>query len=150
MPKHKRPIYCAELEELPEKGATSPDYHSAADIRDPSMAPPIERDLMMHIFEDPECLEPTDEYTKLLPKRLHGPLPAGEPKGWGLQAVHRPYLAMIIGLQLAPCIVFFVVWLRFHPADISGAAAPPGLVFAFSALILAQLAYLKTPDDRRA
>lgn len=107
--------------------------------------PPFDRYLMMHLLEELECEEfdtkDLEKYTKLLPKRLKGPQDLGEPKGWGLQAVHRPFVGLIIFVVLAPSLLFFALWLRWHPGDVGNASGPPALAVAFLAFVLALMAH---------
>lgn len=129
-------ILCSKKQELPcEKDIR---YHSAP----PILVPPIERERMKHFFDDPTCVDHTDENLTLIPKRIKGPLPNTEPVVWGLQAVHGPSMAMILAVWLiiaCICVLFIWIWLRDHPGDLGGAAGPPAVVVGWIAIGLVLL-----------
>ncbi|KAF8247832.1 hypothetical protein K440DRAFT_643464 [Wilcoxina mikolae CBS 423.85] len=122
-PNGRNRILCSERQELP--CGSDGRYHSTSHNPPPIQVPPIEPERMKHFFDDPTCVDLTDENLTLIPKRIKGPLPNTEPIVWGLQAVHGPSMAMILVVWLiiaGLCGLFIWVWLRIHPGDLGGAA----------------------------
>ena len=109
----------------------------------------------MHFFNDPSCVDHTDEYLQLLPKRMGGQLPPLppriEPKGWGLVAVHGPsFFLGFLAVTLITLVVFVIggmvawYWMKTHPADLGGGLSPLGVGATVLALSLAALAMVNS------
>jgi hypothetical protein len=99
---------------------------------------------MNHFFDNPKCVDHTDENIKKIPKRVKGPVPNEEPVVWGLEAVHGTSVAMIVlvwFLIAVACACFMWWWLKEYPGDLGGAAGPPAVLVSWLAvgLVLLQM-----------
>lgn len=143
-PKGPDPIFCFRKQELP--AGTNSSYHTIASQCNPPLPPPpIDPDLMNHLYRHPESVDHSNENLELIPKRVDGPLPNYEEVAWGLQAVEGPNGILIFGMifMLMAIAGWFVGWwVRKNPQDLQSATIVFTLLFPLLTLLVAVPRYM--------
>lgn len=104
--------------------------------------PPVESNLLLHLYEDPEHAEDTDVLFRKVFKKLRGRLEAcvvkGSSLGWGIQFVeglhwHKLLLYSLGGFCVS--LVVGVVWAAVRD-DVQGGFGIAGVLLEFMALVV--------------
>lgn len=120
---------------VPPEDQAGRDYSYASSPAETS--PPIGTDLLMHLFEHPECAEVLPVLFRKIPKKLHDKLEAcpvkGSAIGWGVQFVEGMdwFVVFLCGCAgFFSALVMAVVWSTVR-GDVQGGFAIAGFMLAF-------------------